>query len=221
MSSLRCLVVLSLLVFTVPLHAQSPIKDPAHCLSRLLIATGLGASDGLEVGGDNDVVLVHDGAGAQSRYLVLTSRGQYSVVKPWPKSGSVGSCVGLPGDVGQRTSQLASSEQAKFQALAKAPLELLHYDLVRRQDHAEWRHCTAKQDIAAPMLFVQGERDPFGTPEELAPILRALPRARLMTVAGGDHSLAVPKRARPQAEVDAEVLDAVAAFIFQISSAGR
>jgi len=36
-------------------------------------------------------VLVHDGT--QSRYFVLTSRGQYSVVKPWPKSGSVGFVV--------------------------------------------------------------------------------------------------------------------------------
>jgi len=57
-------------------------------------------------------------------------------------------CIGLPGDGGQRTSQLASSEQAQFQALAKTPLEFVHYDVVRRQDHAEWRQCTAKQDCA-------------------------------------------------------------------------
>jgi uncharacterized protein len=29
-------------------------------------------------------------------------------------------------------------------------------------------------DIAFPMLFVQGSRDPFGTPDELRPILKEL-----------------------------------------------
>jgi predicted alpha/beta-hydrolase family hydrolase len=67
--------------------------------------------------------------------------------------------------------------------------------------------------IAVPMLFVQGERDPFGTPAELAPLLASLPRARLLAIAGGDHSLAVPKKLRAQAEVDAEIDDAVAAFV--------
>jgi uncharacterized protein len=49
--------------------------------------------------------------------------------------------------------------------------------------------------ITAPMLFVQGERDSFGTPEELRPILEALNApAELYVVAGGDHSFKVPKR---------------------------
>jgi predicted alpha/beta-hydrolase family hydrolase len=50
-------------------------------------------------------------------------------------------------------------------------------------------------NIAAPMLFVQGERDSFGTPEELRPILRTLTApVELYVVAGGDHSFKVPKR---------------------------
>jgi predicted alpha/beta-hydrolase family hydrolase len=49
--------------------------------------------------------------------------------------------------------------------------------------------------IAAPMLFVQGERDSFGTPDELRPILETLSApAELYVVAGGDHSFKVPKR---------------------------
>jgi predicted alpha/beta-hydrolase family hydrolase len=53
------------------------------------------------------------------------------------------------------------------------------------------------------MLFVQGSRDTFGTPGELAPVLSALtPPATLHVVAGGDHSFKVPKlEAHAQAAV--------------------
>jgi predicted alpha/beta-hydrolase family hydrolase len=48
--------------------------------------------------------------------------------------------------------------------------------------------------IRAPMLFVQGSRDPFGTPAELAPILESLPgSATLHVVENGDHSLATSR----------------------------
>jgi predicted alpha/beta-hydrolase family hydrolase len=50
--------------------------------------------------------------------------------------------------------------------------------------------------IKAPMLFVQGARDTFGTPDELRPILGKLTApAELFEVAGGDHSFKVLKRA--------------------------
>ena len=50
--------------------------------------------------------------------------------------------------------------------------------------------------IKAPMLFVQGARDTFGTPDELRPILAKLKApAELFEVAGGDHSFKVLKRA--------------------------
>jgi predicted alpha/beta-hydrolase family hydrolase len=52
------------------------------------------------------------------------------------------------------------------------------------------------QDVKAPMLFVQGSRDAFGTPAELQPILTQLePAADLFVVDGGDHSFKVPKSA--------------------------
>jgi len=46
--------------------------------------------------------------------------------------------------------------------------------------------------ITVPVLIVQGERDPFGTPGELGPVVDAM-RApvRLDVVAAGDHSLGV------------------------------
>src|SRR5262249_47350712 len=49
--------------------------------------------------------------------------------------------------------------------------------------------------IRAPMLFVQGSRDPFGAPDELSPGLSKLrPPASLFVVEEGDHSFKVPKR---------------------------
>jgi predicted alpha/beta-hydrolase family hydrolase len=58
------------------------------------------------------------------------------------------------------------------------------------------------------MLIVQGERDAFGTPDELRPVLRPLKaQHELYVVAGGDHSFKVPKSAgTPQAQVHARVL---------------
>ena len=66
-------------------------------------------------------------------------------------------------------------------------------------------------DIKAPMLFVQGARDAFGTPDELRPIIGKLEApADLHVVAGGDHSFKVLKRAGfSQQETDKAVLACV------------
>lgn len=49
--------------------------------------------------------------------------------------------------------------------------------------------------VGRPMLFVQGSRDTFGTPDELQPVLATLsPRPALHVVPGGDHSFKVPKK---------------------------
>jgi uncharacterized protein len=60
--------------------------------------------------------------------------------------------------------------------------------------------------ITAPVLIVQGERDAFGTPSELAPVIESM-RAdvTLHVVAGGDHSLVVKGQSK------ADALDAIAA----------
>ncbi|HXU37823.1 MAG TPA: alpha/beta family hydrolase [Blastocatellia bacterium] len=72
-------------------------------------------------------------------------------------------------------------------------------------------------DIKAPMLFVQGSRDSFGTPDELKPILKKLKTpAELYAVEGGDHSFKVPKSAGvTQEEVYRAVLDKVATWLKQ------
>ena len=68
--------------------------------------------------------------------------------------------------------------------------------------------------VRAPMLFVQGSRDPFGTPGELAPFLVGLaPGTRLFAVEGGDHSLAVARGGKSRAQSMAETLARVAGEI--------
>jgi predicted alpha/beta-hydrolase family hydrolase len=62
--------------------------------------------------------------------------------------------------------------------------------------------------VRTPLIVVQGDRDTFGTPAELHPVLAQMPAgATLHPVAGGDHSLSVRGRKLPQT-LD-PVLDAV------------
>jgi uncharacterized protein len=67
--------------------------------------------------------------------------------------------------------------------------------------------------IASPMLFVQGTRDPFGTTDEIRKLLPSLQRATIYEVTGGDHSLKVSSAKAKQDEAMERVLDAVAEWI--------
>jgi predicted alpha/beta-hydrolase family hydrolase len=65
--------------------------------------------------------------------------------------------------------------------------------------------------IKAPMLFVQGARDAFGSEEEIEAIIKKHRlKADLYVVASGDHSFKVPKSVKPQQKVYEEVMDEVA-----------
>ena len=48
--------------------------------------------------------------------------------------------------------------------------------------------------IEAPVLFLHGTRDPFGTPDEMQSLVAGLPRATLHLIDGGDHSLVVKRK---------------------------
>ena len=64
--------------------------------------------------------------------------------------------------------------------------------------------------IAAPMLFVQGSRDAFGTADEIRALLPRLQHATLHEVPGGDHSFAIRGRGAPSPEATlAGILDVV------------
>jgi len=68
------------------------------------------------------------------------------------------------------------------------------------------------KDIHAPMLFVQGARDAFGTEEEIRAVIKKLRLpATLYAVEGGDHSFKVPKRLGvPQQTIYEMIMDKVA-----------
>lgn len=56
--------------------------------------------------------------------------------------------------------------------------------------------------IRAPVLIVQGERDAFGSPDEIRSATRSMSApVDLLVIDGGDHSLSVPKRG-PETQED-------------------
>jgi uncharacterized protein len=75
-------------------------------------------------------------------------------------------------------------------------------------------------DVKAPMLCVQGTRDPFGTPAELQPIIgRLQPAADLFVVEGGDHSFKVPRSAGvKQSDVHRAIQDRIENWLRMIVS---
>jgi uncharacterized protein len=81
-----------------------------------------------------------------------------------------------------------------------------------RADQLRAQHLPA---IKVPMLFVQGSRDPFGTPDELRLIIKKLKApAYLYVVETGDHSFKVLKRAGiTQEDTYKAVLDEIATWL--------
>ncbi|HSS21390.1 MAG TPA: alpha/beta family hydrolase [Pyrinomonadaceae bacterium] len=68
--------------------------------------------------------------------------------------------------------------------------------------------------IQAPLLFVQGARDAFGSADELkATIKKHRLKATLHVVEGGDHSLKVPKSQGLQEAVYAAVMNAIGEWL--------
>jgi uncharacterized protein len=110
---------------------------------------------------------------------------------------------------GRIASQVAAGDHVEV-----AGVVLLGYPLHPPGQPARLRAAHLSR-VRAPMLFVQGSRDVFGTPVELAPVLKDLaPRARLFVVDGGDHSFALPKRSGPSFETTmARVADEVVRFM--------
>jgi len=78
--------------------------------------------------------------------------------------------------------------------------------------------------IGAPMLFLQGSRDPFGTPDELRPIIKQLNApVELYVVEDGDHSFTVRKKVTGLAENDVytAMLDKIATWLDVIASEAK
>lgn len=75
--------------------------------------------------------------------------------------------------------------------------------------------------VAVPMLFLQGSKDKLAEITLLEPLLHKLgPRAALHIAVDADHSFHVPARSgRRDADVMAEILDAVAGWLGKLIAA--
>jgi predicted alpha/beta-hydrolase family hydrolase len=100
---------------------------------------------------------------------------------------------------GRIGSQVAAALETGNLSLEKrsnniSALVFLGYPLHPPGKPEQLRDAHLKQ-ITAPMLFIQGAKDSFGTPGELRAVIRKhrLP-ATLHLIEGGDHSFKVPKR---------------------------
>ena len=84
--------------------------------------------------------------------------------------------------------RIATQVAAADAALPIAGLVLLGYPLHPPGKPTE-RRDKHLPSVSRPMLFVQGTRDAFGTPDELTPLLQTLsPAPTLHAVPQGDHS---------------------------------
>jgi len=116
--------------------------------------------------------------------------------------------------------RIATQVAAADQSIPIAGLILLGYPLHPPGKPAERRdkHLSA---IGRPMLFLQGSRDAFGTPEQLAPIVATLqPAPTLRVVEDGDHSFKLRRKdPAAQAATHANVQQDIVAWTRGIVSA--
>ena len=73
--------------------------------------------------------------------------------------------------------------------------------------------------IRVPMLFVQGERDPFGTPDEIHPIIATMAApVTLHVVENGDHSLAPSRNREAVAAAHRVIQDVIARWLYALAA---
>jgi uncharacterized protein len=119
-------------------------------------------------------------------------------------------CIGGKSMGGRIATQVAAADAS----LPVAGLVLLGYPLhppgrpLERRD----KHLPS---IGRPMLFVQGTRDAFGTPDELTQILQTLePAPTLQVVPQGDHSFKLSRKdPAAQAAIETVIQRSIAGWI--------
>jgi len=141
--------------------------------------------------------------------LEASYRAVIEAVRERIKSTGAGLAIGGKSMGGRIASQVAATGLSEL-----AGLVFLGYPLhpPGRPDRLRAKHLS---EIKAPMLFVQGSRDAFGTPDELRPIVTSLePPAGLYVVEGGDHSFKVRKGAGVgQDDIYFAIQDHIAAWL--------
>ena len=110
--------------------------------------------------------------------------------------------------------RIATQVAAADAALPIAGLVLLGYPLHPPGQPHKLRDAHLP-DVKRPALFIQGSKDTFGTPDELAPVLaRMSPPPVLHAIEGGDHSFKLSRKDPPrQAAIYAGIQQTIAAWI--------
>ncbi len=122
--------------------------------------------------------------------------------------------AGMPVFAGGKSMGGRYASMCSADGMPAAGLVFLGYPL-----HAPGRPDKARDEhlygIEAPMLFIEGTRDPFVNPlDQLKEILAKLgDRAVLHEIADGDHSFRVKGKKRDDREIGAELAPIVADFI--------
>ena len=144
-------------------------------------------------------------------------RAVIEAVREQMKSGRDALAIGGKSMGGRIASQVAAAGIGDL-----AGLVFLGYPLhpPGRPDRLRAKHLS---DIKAPMLFVQGSRDAFGTPDELRPIVTPLESpADVYVVEGGDHSFKVRKGAGvSQEDIYRTIQDHIAAWLHEVVAVKR
>jgi len=144
-------------------------------------------------------------------------RAVIEAVRGQMKSGDNALAIGGKSMGGRIASQVAAAGIGDLAALV-----FLGYPLrpPGRPDRLRAEHLSR---INAPMLFVQGSRDAFGTPDELSPIVTPLePSAELYVVEGGDHSFTVRKGAGGgQEDIYRAIQEHIAAWLREMVAVRR
>ena len=123
-----------------------------------------------------------------------------------------------PDEVKPRSKKLSAKTDTRHNAKHEmgeiAGLVLLGYPLHPPGKPEQLRDQHLK-DIRAPMLFMQGSRDAFGTPEELRAVIKRLHLpATLHVIEGGDHSFKVPKSLGiPQQQIYETAMDEITRWL--------
>lgn len=119
---------------------------------------------------------------------------------------------------GRIATHLAAADDAK--RIGIAGVVLLGYPLHPPGKPGQLRAAHLPR-IRVPMLIVQGERDAFGTPDELRPILETMSApVTLHVVDKGDHSLAPSRRPEDVARSYRDIQDVIARYIKSRTKAG-
>jgi uncharacterized protein len=136
------------------------------------------------------------------------------LVKAWQEAFAEGAAGarGRPVLAGGKSMGGRMASMAAAEGMPAAGLVFLGYPLhpPGRPDRLRDAHL---DDVAAPMLFLQGSRDIFARPDLLAAVVARLgARATLVEIEGGDHSFRVPGGPRDPATIAASLAEPAAAF---------